>query len=115
MKPLIRSLSIATSILTGILLTLAGLEILLRVLPTSGGINAADPNRGWPTHTMVPNMSYTQSIGWNFDDVTRGHINNMGYAAPFDYVPGSSGIVVLGNSFVESLMVPYEDSLQGAL
>ena len=39
----------------------------------------------------------------------------MGYAAPFDYRPGTSAIVVLGDSFVENLMNDYSESLQGRL
>jgi hypothetical protein len=39
----------------------------------------------------------------------------MGYVAPFDYTFGDSGIVIVGDSFVESAMNPYRDSLQGQL
>jgi hypothetical protein len=91
-------------------------ELLLEALPVGGkGIYAADPNPEWPVAHMIPDRPYVYSAGWNLRNVRRGTINNMGYVAPFDYVPGSSAVIVLGDSFVESLMNPYDESLQGVL
>jgi hypothetical protein len=64
---------------------------------------------------MVPNSQYTFSAGWALEYVRHGRANNMGYVAPFDYRPGTSTIVVLGDSFVENLMNDYSESLQGRL
>ena len=43
---------------------------------------------------------------------SAGEINNFGYVAPFDYQRGADAIVVLGDSYVESMMNPYEQTLQ---
>jgi hypothetical protein len=94
--------------------TLAALEVVLQLLPVQrayGGRPAAD----WPVHHMLPNSQYTFSSGWALEDVRHGHINNLGYAAPFDYQFNTTAIVVLGDSFVESLMNDYSQSLQGLL
>jgi hypothetical protein len=103
------------ALLFGIFFALVFLELALRLLPACRGELAADPDRDWPAHHMIPNSSYTSSAGWDFENVRRGHINNMGYVAPFDYSAGTPGIVVVGDSFVQSMMNSYAETLQGVL
>jgi hypothetical protein len=45
----------------------------------------------------------------------RGTTNNYGHVAPFDFRPHSRPVIVLGDSYVESLMNDYADTLQGQL
>jgi len=104
-----------TAFVAGIAGTLLLLELILRVLPVLSGTYAADPRASWPVHTMIPDTSYTYSTGWNLQNIHRGRINNVGYAAPEDYEPGRGGIAVFGDSYVESLMNAYPDTLQGSL
>jgi hypothetical protein len=99
----------------GIAGALLVLEGLLRVLPVFGGLFAADPRPEWPIHTLIPNGQYTYSSGWNLQNVQGGRINNYGYLSPEDYRPGSGGIAVFGDSYIESVMNAYADTLQGAL
>ena len=99
----------------GIVATLLMLEALLRILPVLNGTFAADPRPSWPVHTMIPNTHYTYSTGWNLQNIHRGRINNLGYAAPTDYEPGHGGVAVFGDSYIESLMNAYPDTLQGSL
>lgn len=114
MKPLtILTRTLAFGI--GVLGTLLLLEGALRVLPVFGGLYAADPRPDWPLHTLIPNSRYTFSSGWNLQNVHEGRINNYGYLSPMDYRPGSGGIAVIGDSYIESVMNDYEDTLQGEL
>jgi hypothetical protein len=109
----------SAAFLTGIFGTLLLLEVVLRLLPVLGGTYAADPRTSWPVHTMIPNSSYTYSTGWNLQNIHRGRINNFGYVAPFDYhpttAPGSGDIAVFGDSYVESVMNDYQDTVHGSL
>src|SRR5262245_56296306 len=100
---------------TGIAATVLLLEALLRILPVLNGTYAADPRSSWPVHTMIPNTHYTYSTGWNLQNIHHGRINNFGYASPEDYEPGRGGIAVFGDSYIESLMNAYPDTLQGSL
>jgi len=103
----------------GILLGLAGgtllLEAALWILPTENGIFAADADSAWPVHHLIRNSEFTYSAAWNFRDVVHGKINNFGYVAPFDYEPGQRAVIVLGDSYVESMMNPYDETLQAAI
>jgi hypothetical protein len=91
------------------------LELVLRFAPIVNGTYAADPRARWPLHTLIADSSYTYSAGWNAGNLHRGRINNFGYASPRDYRPGDSGIVVIGDSYIESLMNDYHETLQGEL
>ena len=91
------------------------LELTLWVLPVQNGIFAADPDASWPVHHIVENSEYTYSAAWNFQGIARGRTNNFGYVAPFDYERGQRAVVVLGDSYVESVMNPYDETLQGVL
>jgi hypothetical protein len=97
----------------------AGAVLLLELTFPAGGRQRRHlcrrPRSDWPVHHLIPNGRYVHSSGWNFVNVRRGKINNMGYVAPFDYLPGSKGIVVLGDSFVEGLQNEYRDTIQGSL
>lgn len=99
----------------GLVATLLVLEALIRLAPVIEGTYAADPRPGWPVHTMIPNTTYTASTGWNLQNVHHGRINNYGYASPDDYVAGQADVAVFGDSYVESLMNDYRDTLSGSL
>src|SRR5947207_141075 len=91
------------------------LEAALRLLPVQNGLAGDDPSPDWPTHRLRSDVHYTFSDAWDLRNVHRGVTNNMGYVAPFPYRPGSDGIAVVGNSFIEGLMNRYEETLRGQL
>lgn len=99
----------------GVVATLLLLEVLIRLTPVIAGTYAADPRADWPVHTMIPDTTYTYSTAWNLQNVHRGRINNYGYASPHDYRKGAADIAVFGDSYVESMMNAYEDTLPGVL
>ena len=112
---MLRAVTVVLAAALGSALLLTALELALRLLPVQNGIAAGDPSIDWPTHRLIANVHYTYSDGWNLRNVHRGVTNNMGYVAPFAYVPGSQAIAVVGNSFIEALMDRYQDTLQGQL
>jgi len=103
------------ALLVGVGLTLLVLEGVLLLLPVQNGLFAAEPNPSWPVHTLIPNSNYTHSTGWNLQNIHRGHVNNYGYVSPLDYQEGSGGIAVIGDSYIESMMNDYRDTLPARL
>lgn len=99
----------------GVLLMLALLEALLRLLPVAMGLYSSENAKDWPLHNYEPGLSYTYSTTWAMLNAQRGTTNNYGHLAPFDFIPGSRPIIVIGDSYVESQMNPYSDTLQGQL
>lgn len=110
-----RLVGVVTGFAFGTILALATFEGVLRLLPIQGGIHAGDPNDRWPVHHMEAHADVHWSAGWNLTNPTRRRTNNLGYAAPFDYASGARIVAVMGDSYVESLMNPYESTLQAQL
>jgi SGNH hydrolase-like domain, acetyltransferase AlgX len=110
-----RRIGLATALAAGVLLALCVLEAVLRLLPVRDGLFVGDPDPEWSGYHFVPHTHFTHSDDWNLENVRHGVTNNMGYVAPFDYIPGETGIVVVGDSYVESTMNRYEDSMQSQL
>lgn len=100
---------------TGALLALVVLEAVLRLLPVSMGLYRTTQYERWPLQSSEPGLPYANSHGWTMSNAHRGTTNNYGHIAPFDYQKNSHPIVVMGDSFIESLMNNYADTLQGQL
>ena len=104
-----------TWLAAGALLALILLEGVFRLLPVSMGLHRTEQFKRWPLEAYQPGQRYTYSKSWQFLNVRHGVTNNYGHPASFDYRQRSHPVVVIGDSFVESLMNSYEDTLQGQL
>jgi hypothetical protein len=110
---LINMLTVAGSIAVTLLL----FEIVLRFLPVAWAPPVVPPSADNPIQRYQPNTPFTWSIGWNFAVVNHGRTNAQGFVADYDYdAAGKTPLVaVLGDSYVEALMVPFRQTLTGRL
>ncbi|EHR71984.1 hypothetical protein BurJ1DRAFT_3169 [Burkholderiales bacterium JOSHI_001] len=109
------ALKALAALLLGMLLMLLAAEFAMQLLPVvTGRIRAQDESR-WPLHNYEPHTPYTYSFGWDLRNVQSGRVNNFGQLAPFDFAPGRALLAVIGDSYVESAMNPYQDTLQAQL
>jgi hypothetical protein len=99
----------------GVLALLALLEAALRLLPTMSGLRPNPATESWPLRSYEASRPYEYSNGWAMLNAHRGMTNNYGHVAPQNFSPGSRPLIVVGDSFVESLMNDYGDTLQGIL
>ncbi len=97
----------------GVAAMLVALEIALRLLPVSVGLYQGDHSDLWPLHNFQAHRPYTHSTTWELQYARHGQTNNYGQLAPFDYIPGSRPVIVVGDSYIESQMNDYRDTLQG--
>lgn len=102
-------------IFLGAIFTAVLLECALRFLPVSMGLYRTSQSDKWPLHNSEPRLPYAYSISWALLNPHRGTTNNYGHIAPFDFTQGSRPVIVVGDSFIESLMNDYGDTLQGQL
>jgi hypothetical protein len=102
-------------LLLGAAIVVALLETALRLLPVSMGIYRTDQFERWPLQNSEAHVPYAYSLTWAMLNAHRGTTNNYGHIAPFDYKKGSGPILVLGDSYIESLMNAHADTLQGQL
>ena len=110
-----RTLSRLTWFGLGVILALILLECLLRLLPVSMGRHRTDQFERWPLQNLEPHLKHSYSISWSMLNAQRGTTNNYGHIAPFDYKKGTHPLLVVGDSFIESLMNDYADTLQAQL
>ena len=96
---------------------LIALELALRLLPVTFGLNQVERVNTdlWPLHNFQAHAPYTHSMTWEMRNARHGRTNNFGQLAPFDYVAGSRPIIVVGDSYIEAQMNDYRDTLQGHL
>jgi hypothetical protein len=99
----------------GVLLVALLMEAVLRLLPVSTGLHRTTQFARWPLFNTDPHEPYAYSIQWSLLNAHRGVTNNYGHVAPFDYRKGSRPVIVIGDSYIESLMNDYADTLQGQL
>jgi|SRR5262245_34801344 len=95
--------------------SVVALELLLRLFPVSVGLYQTDRVEIRPLRTYEAHEPFTYSMTWEMLDARHARTNNYGQLAPFDYVPNSRPVIVVGNSYVESQMNDYDDTLQGVL
>lgn len=94
---------------------LAALECVFRVLPTYSGLQPNPAPQDYPLRGYEASRPYEYSHGWAMLNAHRGTTNNYGHVAPFDFRAGSHPLIVVGDSYIESLMNEYDETLQGIL
>src|SRR5512140_771985 len=97
----------------GALAMLALLEGMLQVLPVNRGLLPGPDTASWPLHNYEAHRPYRYSYSWAMLNARAGVTNNYGHIADIDFRAGSGPVIVLGDSFIESLMNDYGDTLQG--
>lgn len=90
-------------------------EGVLRLLPTGTDLHRENPQGPASSARLVRNRRYTFSMGWDLRYVVHGRTNSMGFISPHEYRSDVRSIALLGDSFAEGEMLPYEDSLAGHL
>ncbi|SDN14039.1 hypothetical protein SAMN05216517_108195 [Janthinobacterium sp. OK676] len=96
------------------LATVLVLEAILQCLPVSSGLRLENSDPQIPFRRYLAYQSYVYSYGWALNNARSGVINAQGASNSRDFKDGAA-VLVLGDSFVESLMLDYSDTMQGQL
>ncbi len=93
------------------------LEIGLKFFPVNEGLASLPVNDADPILRFQPDRTATWSKGWNFSIVNTIHSNNYGFICDFDYDRDvdSPLLAVIGDSYVEAVMVPFQETITGRL
>lgn len=100
--------------LSGFVFFLTLAEVILQILPVNSGLRKMPTSESNPSFRFVPNQEYTYSYGWALDNPRRGKINNDGYNNSKN-MQDHAKVLVTGDSYIESLMLGYSDTVQGKL
>jgi hypothetical protein len=93
------------------------LEAVLRFLPVNEDLRTVAVNSESPVLRFAPNRDVLWSKFADFSMQNRAHVNNEGFVSDIDYDPKGKGplLAVVGDSYVEALMVPWAKTLHGRL
>ncbi len=109
-------LAVVTTGLSAFLCLLV-LEIMLHFMPVNSYIPLEPVTKEDPVVRAKPYTKQTYSAGWYFDAQNKSIMNAQGYNADFDFEnqPDRPLIAVVGDSYIEARMVPFEQTLQQRL
>jgi hypothetical protein len=102
------------SVLGGVLLAALGLELVLQCLPVNSGVRMANTSPAAPFARYRPAQAYTYSYGWAMANVQHGVTSHDGFIHSKD-IADRANVLVTGDSFIESYMLDYGDTVQGRL
>jgi hypothetical protein len=98
----------------GCAVALVLLELIFQMLPVTTGFAYEPTTESEPAlKATVPFVK--QSLDWKFHQATTRKINEYGFPDDHHYLPNQQPIAVIGDSYVQSLTLPYIDTLQGQL
>ena len=98
----------------GMLVCLLMLEGLLRFLPVSSGARMESTSIEKPFSRYLPNQHYVYSYGWALANAKHGVTNSSGFINSSD-LSEQGDVLVVGDSFIESFMLDFPETLQGRL
>jgi hypothetical protein len=96
---------------------LVSADVVLRFLPVQSGLRSQAVDAENPVFHFAPEREVTFSRGWNFEMVNLRRVNNAGWVNNQNYRKEDETplLAILGDSYVEALMVPYGNTLYGRL
>ncbi len=98
----------------GCALAIVMLELIFQMLPVTTGFAYQPTIESEPAlKATVPFVKH--SLDWKFHQATTRKINEYGFSDDHHYLPNEQPIAVIGDSYIQSLMLPYADTLQGQL
>lgn len=92
-------------------------ESILRFLPVARNPLVVPVTRDHPVFHYAPSRAFVFSRDWDLHLVNSGWVNNAGMVNDQDYLKESKTplLGVVGDSYIEAMMVPYPETLQGRL
>ena len=106
----------AAAVLFGLALVILPAELILRFLPVNTGLRTVTVNADQPVFHFTPDRPFVYSNGWDLSMANTGRVNNAGFVNDQEYRHGGRPLLgVVGDSYVEALMVPYGQTFHGRL
>ena len=98
----------------GVLVTALALEAFLQCMPVVSGLRIEQSSEQRPYSRYLPQQEYVYSHGWALANARHGKTNRQGFTNSPDF-KDDAAVLVIGDSFIESLMLEYPETLQGQL
>lgn len=103
----------SAGILGAVVATLA-LEALFQLLPVDSGLRLQPTTAEMPFIRALSRSPYAYSHGWAMTNARQGKVNQEGFNNSLDFADHAK-VLVIGDSYIESFMLTYSDTVQGHL
>ncbi len=92
-------------------------ELALRFFPVYRGLYFQDVRNASDLFRAQPNRSVPFSRDWNFNLANTRRVNDLGFVNDEDYAEDGDRplVAVVGDSYIEAMMVPYGETVYGRL
>lgn len=101
-------------LVAGVAVALLGAELLLRLLPVNSGARMESTSDAAPYGRYLPKQSLVYSFGWAMDNARHSKVSLEGFNNSPD-MHDNAKVLVIGDSFIESLMLDQSETVQGRL
>jgi hypothetical protein len=98
----------------GAVLTILALEALFRFLTVDSGLRLQPTTPDMPFTRALSHEPYVHSSGWAMTNARQGEVNEEGFNNSLDFADHAKALII-GDSYIESFMIPYSDTIQGRL
>lgn len=107
----------AASIMISLVASLGIAEIVLRFLPVTDSMLVVPVTANNSVYHYTPDRPFVFSRGWDLAMVNHGRVNNDGWVNNQGYRKDvlTPLLGIIGDSYIEALMVPYAETVQGRL
>ena len=99
----------------GVIFALGILEGLFRSLPVDSGLRMASTSATDAYSRYLPQQPFVYSHGWSMMNARHGVTNNLGFINAANFDRSATDVLIIGDSFIASLMLNYPDTVQGHL
>lgn len=105
------------AVVMGLSIFLLAAELVLRVLPANQGMRAQEVDAQHPVFRFEPNRTAIYAKGAAFNIVNTVRTNAAGFVSDQEYRAADPAplLALVGDSYVEALMVPYAETVQARL
>jgi hypothetical protein len=100
--------------IAGILAGVGSLELFLQLFPVKSDRQFMANSIDEPV-IRGKAKSIVEPIDWKFSQTHYRRVNNYGFVDDRDYQANAAPIAIIGDSYVQSAMLPYQDTIQGKL
>jgi hypothetical protein len=107
-------ISAISTLLLGSVISILGLELILQILPVKNTSEFKPNNINEPVLRAQTDI-LREPIDWKFSQTQHRKFNNYGFLDNNNFQPNTMPVAVIGDSYVQSSMLPYAETVTGRI
>ncbi|WP_085317278.1 hypothetical protein [Derxia lacustris] len=109
------AIKISIALGAGLIAAVLAGEAVFSALPVNRVAWGALATPEWRGPRLEPDVTTTYSTEWDLSEANRLRINRMGFHSALEYQPGTPMVALLGDSYIQAMMIPDDRTIDGLL